>query len=100
MRLKPNEFSSYELTQQEEAQGWAFSPMTQAVLRNEQAIVAGEIVKARIEGKDKKEEEIKHITYLQGQLDVLRHILAQADLYSQDLDLMIQEDQNQAQLEQ
>lgn len=94
MRLKPNEFSSYDLSQLEEAQGWSFSPLTQAVIRNEQAIIAGEILKARIEGTDKKEEEVKHLTYLQGQLDILKHLLAQAAQFSEDLDLIVQEEQN------
>lgn len=92
MRLKPNEFSSYELTQAEEAQGWAVSPMTQAVLRNELAKTTLEIVSVRAEGKDKEEEERKHLAYLQGQKDILVHLLANIAMFSEDLALIVKQE--------
>lgn len=92
MRLKANEFSSYELTQAEEVQGWAVSPTTQAVLRNELAKITLEIVNVRAEGKDKEEEERKHLAYLQGQKDILVHLLANIAMYSEDLALLVAEE--------
>lgn len=92
MKLQPNEFSSYDLTQLETAKGWTVGPETQAVLRNEQSKIAEEILSLRVEGKDKEEEERKTLAYKQGQLHMLQTILANIAMFSQDLDLMIQEE--------
>lgn len=92
MRLQPNEFSSYELTDAETAKGWTFSLQTQAVLRNELVNVSREVLDVRAEGRDKEEEERKHLAYLQGQKDVLIHLLAQCAQYSEDIERLVQEE--------
>lgn len=92
MRLQPNEFSSYELSDQEEAKGWNLSPYTQAVLRNFQSGVAAEILTVRAEKKDLLEDERKHLAYLQGQLDAIKHLLAQASMFSEDIAKLVTED--------
>lgn len=92
MRLQPNEFSSYELTEQEEAQGWNFSLFTQAVIRNAASSIAAEILTVRAENKDKLDEERKHLAYLQGQLDFAKHLLAQASMFSESITALVTEE--------
>jgi len=97
MRLQPNEFSSYALTEQEEAIGWNLSLCTQAVFRNYQAGIASEILTVRAEKKELQDEERKHLAYLQGQLDSVKHLLAQASMFSENIAALVTEDTNEPQ---
>lgn len=92
MRLQPNEFSSYELSEKEEAMGWNLSLYTQAVFRNYQAGIASEILTVRAEKKELQDEERKHLAYLQGQLDSVKHLLAQASMFSENIAALVTEE--------
>lgn len=92
MRMKSNDFASYDMTDAEEAMGWQASMYMQANISNMLAQTAETIIGLRAETGILKEEEVKQLAYLQGQRDVLKEILGKLEQAGENLRLAISEE--------
>lgn len=92
MRMKANDFASYEMTDAEVATGWQCSLFTQANISNLLSEVTTNILGLRAETGILKDEEIKQLAYYQGQRDILKEILGCLEQAGENLSLAITEE--------
>lgn len=92
MRMKANDFASYEMSDAETAMGWQCSLFTQANISNMLSEVASRIIEVRAEAGILKEEEVKQLAYLQGQREILKEILGHLEQAGENLSLAITEE--------
>ena len=78
-------FNKYVLTEEERAQAYALSPLTRAELQTLMAGAAEEMIQEIFKSKLTAVEERENIRYLQGQIDILKQILAMAESYQDEL---------------
>lgn len=68
-------FISYNLTEQELRQGLAFNPAQKAVIQNFRAEYASDLLKTRLDGQLRSEEESNKLAYTTGAYEALTALL-------------------------
>lgn len=77
-------FVAFELTAQEEKQGYTLSGANRAVIQNLISGYAEDLLRIRLDGKLLTQEEEVKLAYTKGAIDALKVILATADSFLED----------------
>lgn len=94
MQQVPNMYTSFALTEEEEQDGYRLKGTTQAVIHNLRAAAAEEILQKTLRCEIEVPEERERIKYIQGQLDILTHILTLNTLHGEALVEEVSEQQD------
>ena len=78
-------FAKYQLTEEEMIQALQISPLTRAFLQNLLADAAEDLVANIFKSKLEASHEREAMRYTQGQIDLLKKLLADVDAVTQDV---------------
>lgn len=83
MSLKLNgasSFASFELTAQQELEGFTFNELNIAVIQNLISDAAEELLEIRLDGKLRTVEEETKLAFTSGQISILKFLLTNAQV--------------------
>lgn len=83
--LGTSSFAAFELTPEEEIEGYTFNEMNTAVIQNLISDAAEEILEIRLDGRLADPEEQHKLAFTSGQISILKFLLSNSTVLKEQL---------------